>query len=228
VEHCGDVLLGPYVDRKHSPKVRGKSRVPVRDNLPQEAKPGIDVLLIEHGDAWAGNGGSTWQKDGCLGAAMVDYGEDGILTMYSWEDCDQIHRYLLEWAGVPWGTDPVEGGFSVMNEDLVLLTDCIPFHILGDPVVHSQPGEMLSGLLNHLVSSWVTHSRMVMDQGHEVSLSGLGHSIDADGSCKFLGWKDDHVPVVLLPLVGGRRPRENVRPSVGLPRYVMDDEVVLL
>jgi hypothetical protein len=130
--------------------------------------------------------------------------------------------------GVPWGIDPVEGSLSAIDKDLVLLTGYTSFHVLSNPVVHPRPGEVLFSLPNCFVSPWVTCSRMVMDQGHEVLLLGFRYSINADGLHKFLRWEDDHVSVVLLPLVSGRGSREDIRPGIGFPRYVVDNEVVLL
>jgi hypothetical protein len=88
VECHRDILLGPYVGRECSPEVRGELRISVRDDLLWEAEPGVDVLQVERSDTWTGDGGSAWQEDGCSGAAMVDYGENGVLATYPWEACD--------------------------------------------------------------------------------------------------------------------------------------------
>jgi hypothetical protein len=158
----GDILLGPYVGCEHSTEVRGELRVPVCDDLLQEAKPGVDVLQIEHGDAWTGNGGGTWQEDGCLGASMVNYGKNGILIVYFGEACDQVHRYLLEWMSIYQGANLVEGDLGVVDKDFILLAGCAPFYILSNPMVHSWPREAVFGLPDCLVSPRVSCCGMVM------------------------------------------------------------------
>jgi hypothetical protein len=71
------------------------------------------------------------------------------------------------------GADPIQGYFGAMSEDFVLLASCASLDILGDPVVHPWPGEMVPGLLDHLVLAQMPCSGMVIYQCHEVTLSGL-------------------------------------------------------
>jgi hypothetical protein len=155
VKCCRNILLGPYVGHKCSAEVQGELRVSVCDDLLWEAEPGVNILQVEHGDAWTSDGGSAWQEDGCSGASMVNYGENGVFVAYFGKACDQVHRHLLEWASVYWGANPVEGNLGTMDEDFILLASHVPFHILSDPMVHSWPREVVFGLPDHLVSPQV-------------------------------------------------------------------------
>jgi hypothetical protein len=131
-------------------------------------------------------------------------------------------------VGAFWGADLIEGGLGAVDKDLILLTGCTSLHVLGDLIVHPWPGKALLSLLNHFVSPRVACSRMVMNQGHEVSLLGLRYFVNGDGPCEFLRWEYNYVPVVFFPLVGSQGPRKDVWSHVGFPRYVVNDEVIFL
>jgi hypothetical protein len=94
---------------------------------------------------------------------MVNYCEDGIFAPYPWEACDQVHGYLLEWAGIFQGADLVKGGLGVVDKDFVLLAGCTSLHIPGNPVVHSWPGEMSLSLLDRFILPGVACGGVVVD-----------------------------------------------------------------
>jgi hypothetical protein len=130
--------------------------------------------------------------------------------------------------GTFWHADPVEGSLGAMDKDLILLTGCTSLHILGDSMVYPWPGEVLLSLPNHFVPPGVACGGMVMNQGHEVLLLGLGYFVDSNGPREFLRWEYNYILVVLFPLVGSCGPKKDVWPCVGFPRYVMNDEIVFL
>jgi hypothetical protein len=131
-------------------------------------------------------------------------------------------------VGIFWGANPVEGGLSAVDEDLILLAGHASLHVLGDPVVHPRPGEASFGLLNRFISPGMACGGVVMDQGHEISLLGLGYSTDDNRSRELLRWEYDHISIVLFALVSSWGSRQDVWSHVGFPRYVVDDEVILL
>jgi hypothetical protein len=135
---------------------------------------------------------------------------------------------LLEWVSISQGANPVKGDFGVVDKDFILLAGCTPFHVLSDPMVHPWPGEVILSLPDCFVLPRVFCCGVVVDQGHEVLLLGLGHSVDGDKSYEFLRQEYNYVSVILFSLVDGWGSREDVWPHVGFPRYVVDDEVILL
>jgi hypothetical protein len=116
----------------------------------------------------------------------------------------------------------------MVDEDSILLTSRTSLHILGDPMVHSQPGETSLSLSDHFVPPGVACGGVVVDQGHKISLLGLRYSADDNRSCELFGWEYDHVLIVFLALVSSRGSRKDVWSHVSFPRYVVNDEVVFL
>ena len=93
---------------------------------------------------------------------MVDYSEDGVVSVAIGELCDQIHGYDLEWLGcrgdvnfVRWGTDP-------MSECFVLLAFGASFDIIFDPFGHGWPPGDSFGGVDGPVSSCMCCRRFVM------------------------------------------------------------------
>ena len=71
-----------------STEVGGKPGVPITDDFRWESKPSIYVIHIQLGDAEACDVGSTREKYGCPGASMIDYGENGVLSVVLRESGD--------------------------------------------------------------------------------------------------------------------------------------------
>jgi hypothetical protein len=61
-----------------------------------------------------------------------------------------------------------------MGKVFVLLAGYTPLNVLGDPVIHSWPGEIIFGLSDCLISAWVPHCGVVMDQGYQVTFLHFG------------------------------------------------------
>src|SRR5260370_851143 len=131
-----DVLSSPYFSCKPPSEMRGESRVSISDNLLRETKPGIDVLEVQGCYSWARNCGRTWEEQGRTRTAVIDYGENSILSSYLWETGDQIHGDLLKWKGVFWGSDAVKGNSRLVCEVFVLLTRRASGDIVSDPGLH--------------------------------------------------------------------------------------------
>jgi hypothetical protein len=134
----------------------------------------------------------------------------------------------LEWVGIFRGADLVEGGLGTVDKDFILLTSRTSLHVLGNPMVHSWPGKMSLSLSDRFVLPGMACGGVVVDQGHEISLLGLGYSANNDRSCELFGWEYNHVLIVFLALIGSRGSRKDVWPCVGFPRYVVNDEIVFL
>jgi hypothetical protein len=71
--------------------VRGESGVSIHNDLFWEPKPGVNILQIKRGNAQAHDRGGAGQEDGCPGAPVVDYREDGVFAPYPWEARNQVH-----------------------------------------------------------------------------------------------------------------------------------------
>src|SRR5258708_20580754 len=97
---------------------------------------------------------------------MVDNSEDSIFSPYFGQNSNQIHGNLLEWKGVFWGGDTVQGNSRPMCKVLVLLTGCAPGDIVGDPGLHPLPDQMVLGLSEGLISSRVSCGGVIVNQSH--------------------------------------------------------------
>ena len=132
---------------------------------------------------------------------MVDYSENGVFTPYVWQTSDQVHCDLLEWEGVFWGGDMVQGDSRSVRKVLVLLTCCTSCDIVGDPGFHPFPDQSVLGLSESFISSRVSCSGVVVNQHHQVPFlcfGGCGYGYLPN---KLRGRKDDRVLVVPLALV---------------------------
>jgi hypothetical protein len=116
----------------------------------------------------------------------------------------------------------------MMGEDLVLLAGRAALNVLGDPMVYPWPREVVFGLSDCLISAWVPHCRVVMDQGHQVTFLCLEGLPNCYGSYEFLWWQHSYILVVFFPLVSVEGFEEDVGSCVGLSRYVMNSEVIFL
>src|SRR5216684_3952331 len=132
---------------------------------------------------------------------MIDYSENGVFTPYVWQASDQVHCNLLEWEGVFWGSDTVQGDSRSVCKVLVLLTCCAFCDVVGDPGFHPFPDQVILGLSKGFVSSRVSCGGMVMNQGHQVPFlhfGGCGHRYLANEFC----WREDSgILVVFLALI---------------------------
>src|SRR5258707_12385375 len=99
---------------------------------------------------------------------MIDYSENGVFTAYVWQTSDQVHCDLVEWEGVFWGGDMVQGDSRSVRKVLVLLTCCTSCDIVGDPGFHPFPDQVILGLSTGFISSGVSCGRMVRSQGVQV------------------------------------------------------------
>src|SRR5258707_5064391 len=195
-----DVLLGSYFDCEPLSKVGGESRVPISDNLLWEAKPGIDVFEVQGCYSWSRNCGRAWKEQGRTRTAVVDDSENGVFSSYLWQTSDQIHGDLLEWKGVLWGSDAIEGDSRSVRKVFVLLTRHASGDIISDPGLHPFPDQMVLGLLKGLVPSRVSCRGVVMGQGHKVSFlrfRGCRYGYLSNELCRR---EDNHVPIVFLAL----------------------------
>src|SRR5258708_3570889 len=195
-----DVLLGSYFGCEPLSKVGGKSRVSVSDNLFGEAEPGIDVFEVQGCYPRSRNCGRAWKEQGRMRTAVVDNSENGVFSSYLGQASDQIHGDLLEWKGVFWGSDTIEGDSRSVRKVFVLLTRRAPGDVVGNPGFHPFPDQVVLGLSESLVPSRVSCRGVVMDQGHKVSFLCLR-------GCRYryfsneLRWREDnHVPIVFLAL----------------------------
>src|SRR5713226_1752343 len=119
-----DVLSSPYFGCKPLSKVRGESRVSISDNFLWEAEPGIDIFEVQGHYSRTRDCSGTWEEQGRARAAMVNNGENGVFSSYLWQPSNQVHGNLLEWKGVFWGSDTVEGDSRPVREVFVLLACC--------------------------------------------------------------------------------------------------------
>src|SRR5216684_1010042 len=169
-----DVLLSPYLGCEPLSEVGGESRVSVSDNLLWEAEPGIDVFEVQGCYSWTRDCSRAWEKQGRTRIAVVDNSENGVFSSYLWQAGDQIHSDLLEWKGVFRGGDMVEGDSRSMRKVFVLLTRRTSGDIVGNPGLHPFSDQVVLGLSESLVPSRVSCCRVVVDQGHKISLLRFG------------------------------------------------------
>ena len=95
---------------------------------------------------------------------MVDYGEDGVVSMAVGKLCDEVHGYDLEWLGC-WGdVDFVWCGNGPMCNRLVLLTFSASFDVVFDPFRHGRPPGDSFGGVDGPVSSYMCCRRFVVYQ----------------------------------------------------------------
>jgi len=70
---------------------------------------------------------------------VINDGKYGILPFIGWKPCDQVHCDLLEGESVFFRRYPIEGTFSPMGKDFILLAGGISLDVVCDPTVHSFP-----------------------------------------------------------------------------------------
>ena|SRR5260221_12676626 len=97
------------------------------------------MLEVKGGYSRASDRDGTREKHGSSRTPMINDSEDGILSPYMWESCDEIHCDLLEGKGVFWGSDIVKGDSRPMSKVLILLAYCTTSNVIGDPGLHSFP-----------------------------------------------------------------------------------------
>ena len=98
---------------------------------------------------------------------MVDYGEDGVVSMAVRELCDQVHGYDFEWLGWRRDIDFIWRGNGPMCECFVLLALGASFDIVFDPFGYSGPPSDPFGGVNGPVSSHMCRRRFVVYQVQE-------------------------------------------------------------
>ncbi len=94
---------------------------------------------------------------------MVNNSEDGVFSSYLWQTGDQIHSNLLEWKGVFWGGDAIEGDSRPVHKVLVLLTRRTSGDVIGNPGFHPFPDQVVLGLSESLVPSRVSCCGVIVD-----------------------------------------------------------------
>ena len=97
------------------------------------------MLEIKGGYSWTSDCDRAREKYGSSRTSMVNNGEDGILSLYIWKSCDEIHGDLLEGKGIFWGSDTIEGDSRLMSKVLILLAYCTSSNIISDPGLHPFP-----------------------------------------------------------------------------------------
>ena len=93
---------------------------------------------------------------------MIDYGEDGVVSVAVGELCDQIHGYDLKWLGRRRDIDFVWWRSGSMCERFVLLTFGASFDIVFDPFGHGGPPGDSFGGIDGPISSYVCCRRFVV------------------------------------------------------------------
>ena len=132
---------------------------------------------------------------------MIDYSENGVFAPYVWQASDQVHCDLLKWEGIFWGRDMVQRDSRSVRKVLVLLACCASCDVVGNPGFHSLPDQVILGLSEGLVSSRVSCSRVVVNQGHQIPLLHLGGCGHGYLTNQFRWREDSHVLVVFLALI---------------------------
>ena len=95
---------------------------------------------------------------------MVNYGEDGVVSVTVRELCDQIHGYDFERLGCKRDVNFVWRWGGSMCERLVLLTLGASFDVVFNPFRHGGPPGDPFGSVNGPISSYVCRCRFVMYQ----------------------------------------------------------------
>ena len=95
---------------------------------------------------------------------MVDYGEDGVVSVAIGELCDEVHGYDLERLGCRRDVNFVWWGNGLVCERFVLLTFGASFDIVFDPFGHSGPPGDSFGGVDGPISSYVCCHRFVVYQ----------------------------------------------------------------
>ena len=121
------------------------------------------------------------------------------------ESCDQVHCYSLEWKGIVFGRDAVQGYFSSVRKVLGLLAGCATFYVFHDPLVHPFPLRVLPGFPDRFISSRVSCRVMVMGQSHDGSFFLFAQVRSDGGAYELLGWQDRNPVVVVFSLVNAGR-----------------------
>jgi hypothetical protein len=93
---------------------------------------------------------------------LVYDSQDRIKTLAWQEAGDQIHSYLLEWAGIGDCGDLVQGDLGLMREDFALLANRASLHVIGNPFLHPRPPQALSYLSEGFVLAQVPGGCVVM------------------------------------------------------------------
>ena len=93
---------------------------------------------------------------------MVDYGEDGVVSVAVRELRDQIHGYDFEWLSCGRNVNLVWWWGGPVRECLILLTFGASFDIVFDPFRHvGPPGDSFGGV-DGPISSYVCCRRFVV------------------------------------------------------------------
>ena len=93
---------------------------------------------------------------------MVDYGENGIISVAVRELCDQVHSYDFKWLGRRGDVDFVRWRGGSMCERFVLLAFGASFDVVLDPFGHGGPPGNSFGGVDGPISSYVCCCRFVM------------------------------------------------------------------
>ena len=93
---------------------------------------------------------------------MVDYGEDGVISMAVGELCDEVHGYDLKWSGRRGNVDFVRRWGGSVCERFILLTFGASFDIILDPLGHGGPPGDSFGGVDGPISSYVCCCRFVV------------------------------------------------------------------
>ena len=86
---------------------------------------------------------------------MINYGEDGIISVAVGELGDQVHGYDFEWLGQRWDVNFVWRGNGSVCECLVLLAFCTSFNVIFDPFGHGGPPGDSFGDVDGPISSYM-------------------------------------------------------------------------
>ena len=146
----------------------GEPWVSVRDHLPRESEPLIDVIQVEVSDSLSGDRGGTGDEDGCSRASVVDDCEYCIIHSVLWELGDEIHRYFFEWVRSWSWCDAVDGCPCVVRQVLVLLAGSASFDVVFYPLVHAGPPVLSLRRLGGFVSPWMSSGGIIVVASHDL------------------------------------------------------------
>ena len=93
---------------------------------------------------------------------MVNYGEDGVVSVAIGELCDEIHGYDFEWLGCRGNVDFVRWGNGSVCNCFILLAFGASFDVVFDPFGHSGPPGNSFGGVDGPVSSYMRCCGFVM------------------------------------------------------------------
>ncbi len=120
--------------------------------------------------------------------------------MLLWESRNKVHCNLLERESALLGGDAVERCFLFMSQDFVLLTGCTTFYVVCDPLSHPCPGQDFISFSGCFIASRMSCSRVVVDEGHEVSFRGV-RDLGRDSVDEEFWFEEGLVLVVVVSLI---------------------------